>query len=172
MRCTLLLFLTLVINIGSAVAQERVPDTQMSQTLVTEIHALRLDLQHTAATIERVQIVIYRLQAQAALVEKAEQHLDQARNECKQAQEQQKLAVIEIERMRKQRSGSGPEQKAAEQMILEFQAQMETWTAHTQQCQVEQFDAENKFRAEQVKMSELENQLVQLDQILVGLSRK
>ena len=172
MRCTLMLFLMLVIRTSPAVAQASPPDSQMAQTLITEIRALRLDLQNTAATIQRVQIVMYRLQAQAALVDKAEQRLDQSRGQCKLAQDQQKLTATQIEQLRKQNANNAADQKAVEQAISQLQAGMETWAGQAQQCQIDQVDAETQFRAEQAKMTALEDQLVQLDRVLAGYERK
>jgi hypothetical protein len=166
-----MLYLMLVFKTGPAVAQAVSPDSQMAQTLLTEIRALRLDLRDTAATMQRVQIVMYRLQAQAALVDKAEQRLDQARGQCKQAQEQQKFTATQIEQVRKQNANAA-DQRAAEQIISQLQAAMETGAGQAQQCQVEQIDAEIQFRTEQAKMSALEDQLVQLDQVLAGHDRK
>lgn len=161
MGYTLILLLTLGIETAPGADKEALPDS-----LVAEIHALRMELQNTAATIQRVQIVMYRLQAQGYSLEKATGRLDMARGTCKQAQDQQKFTATQIEQMKKQSSQSGPEQKNAEQMSFQFQAQMEMWVSQAQQCQGEQADAESQFRLEQAKMSELENQLDQLDRVL------
>ncbi len=137
-------------------------------SLIAEIHALRMELQNTAATIQRVQIVMYRLQAQSYSLEKATGRLDMARGQCKQAQDQQKFTVTQIEQMKKQGSQNGPEQRNVEEAISRLQAQMEMWVSQAQQCQGEQADAENQFRLEQAKMSELEGQLEQLDRVLAA----
>jgi chromosome segregation ATPase len=163
MRYTLFFFLMLAIKTAPAA------DTD---SLISEIRALRFDLQNTAATIQRVQIVMYRLQAQGASVERATGRLDMARGQCKQAQEQQKMVGAQIEQFKKQSPQSGVEQKNVEQVISQFQATMEVWVSQAQQCQGEQAEAEAQFRMEQAKMSELENQLEQLDQILAGRGRK
>jgi hypothetical protein len=65
--------------------------------MLTEIRQLRHDLQTTAATIQRVQIVMYRLQAEAALMDRATQRLDQARAGCSQGQMQRKRLAAQIE---------------------------------------------------------------------------
>ena len=75
MRCTLMLLTTLGIYAAPATAQAASQDLQIAQTLVTELRELRQDLRNTAASIQRVQIVMYRLQAQATLVDKAAQRL-------------------------------------------------------------------------------------------------
>jgi chromosome segregation ATPase len=145
-----------------------VPD-QVTDSLLAEIRALRLDLRDTAAAIQRVQIVMYRLQAQWSAVEKATGRLDMARGQCKAAQDQQKFTAVRIEEMKKQ---SGGELKNAEQMISQLQSAMEMAAVQAQECQGEQADAEAQFRLEQAKMSELENQLERLDQVLAGVGRK
>src|SRR5882672_3521547 len=55
------------------------PDTVLTQTLITEIRALRQEIQATTVTAQRVQIVLYRLQSQTALLAGAQQRLDTAR---------------------------------------------------------------------------------------------
>ena len=113
---------------------------------------------------------MYRLQAQAFLVDKAEQRLDQARNWCKQTQTQQKFVLTQIDQAeaRKQNLQNASGQRALEQTISQLRSSIETAAGETQQCQVEQVDAENQFRGEQAKKNELENQLDQLDQILAS----
>ena len=143
-------------------------DSQMAETVLTEIRALRLDLRNVAATIQRVQIVMYRLQAQDAVVDKITQRLDTARVVCKQAQEQQKAVAAQIELIKKQSAQNGVDQKQIEQEIAGLQSTLEMWNSQLQQGQVDQVDAEAQFRLEQAKRSELENQLEQLDRILAG----
>jgi hypothetical protein len=162
MRCTFIFFLAVVTKMASAQA---VPD---AQTMLTEIRALRLDLRNTAVIMQRAQIAMYRLQAQAAFVEKATQRLDMARGQCKQLQEQQKFAAAQMERMKKQGPQNGVDPKQAEQMMFGLQAGMDAWAEQMQQCQAEQMEAESQFRMEQGKMVELEQQLARLDQVLAG----
>jgi hypothetical protein len=165
---------TLLLQTAAAVAQTASPDSQMTQTMLAEIRQLRQDLQATAVTIQRVQIVMYRLQAQSALVDRATQRLDQARAGCRQAQNQQKMFAdqIELAEARRRNSKDPSDQKAAEEMLSSLKSSAEMSTSEEQQCQVEQIDAENQFRTEQAKMSELQDQLDQLDQTLAGHGRK
>ena len=170
MRFTLTLVLMLVVETAPAVAQPVSSDSQMTPPMLKEIRELRQDLRNVAATIQRVQIVMYRLQAQAALVDKAAQRLDQARGECKQAQAQQTMMKSEIERAetRKRNSQNAPDQTLAEDMISRLQSSLETFIGEAQQCQADQVDAETQLRAEQAKINEFQNQLDQLDQGLAA----
>jgi hypothetical protein len=54
-----------------AMNQDALPDSPMAQTMLAEIRALRMDLKNTAAIIQRVQIVMYRLQVQSASLDRA-----------------------------------------------------------------------------------------------------
>ncbi len=167
MLCTWMLFFTVAMDVTSAA-----PDSQMAETVLSEIRALRLDLRNVAATIQRVQIAMYRLQAQDAVVDKVTQRVEMARGVCKQAQEQQKATAAQLELIKKQSSQNGVDQKQIEQEIAMLQGTLEVWNGQSQQCQVDQVDAEGQFRVEQAKRSELENQLEQLDRILAGQERK
>jgi hypothetical protein len=143
-----------------------------SQTMLAEIRALRLDLRNTAATIQRVQIVMYRLQAQAMSLERATGRVDMARGQCKAAQDGQKFAAAQIEELKRESSQNGADQKGLELRISQFQATLEVSVSQAQQCLGEQADAEAQLRVEQGKMSELESQLEQLDRVLAGEARK
>ena len=170
MRHRLIFLLTLVLKIAPAAAQTASPDSQMAQTMLTEIRQLRLDLQNTAAAIQRVQIVMFRLQAQSTLLQRATERLDQTRSGCRQAQEQQKMVVAAIERIdvRRRNSQNPSDQSAAEETLSQLKSSAEASTGQMQACQAEQIDAETQFRTEQAKMDELQNQLDQLDQVLAG----
>ena len=61
-------------------AQTASPDTQALQALATEIRHLRQDLQATTIATQRVQIVLYRLQTQTAMVTRAASRLDDLRS--------------------------------------------------------------------------------------------
>jgi chromosome segregation ATPase len=172
MRWISTLFLTLILRSIPAAAQAVPADSQMGQTMLAEIRSLREDLLSTAAITQRVQIAIYRLHVQSAVLEKATQRLDQARGTCEQAQEQQRATASGIEEMKKTNAQGGVEPKAAEQMLAQLQSTQAMWADRAQQCQGEQADAENQFRNEQAKMNDLEAQLERLDQALSDNRRK
>src|SRR5450759_4402804 len=81
---------TFLITVTAAAAQTASPDTPALQALVTEIRQLRLDLQATTLVTQRVQIVLYRLQTQTALVTRASSRLDDARSSLGNAQSERK----------------------------------------------------------------------------------
>jgi len=129
-------------------------DSQVAQTVLDEIRAFRLELRNTAATIQRLQIVMYRLQAQGAILDRATNRLEMVRGTCTQARDQQKLTAAELEQMKKQSWPNGVDQKAVEQSISQMQSTMEMWASRAQLCQGEQADAEAQFRVEHQRLEQ------------------
>ncbi len=155
-------------------AQTASPDSSLTQALLTEISLLRQDLQTIAVTIQRVQIVMYRLQAETNLMARATQRLDEARTKCSQAQVQRKNIANQIELAEATaRNAQNPaERKDAEQMIPRFKSAVEMFTNEEQQCQAREADAETQSRAEQAKLTDLQDQLDKLDKVLAGYTGK
>ncbi len=152
----------------AAGAQTALPDSQIAQILVTEIRGLRQDLRNTAATIQRVQIVLYRLQSQTEIGEKTVQRLDEVRDRCRQLETQESSFRQEIAQAeaRKQNAQNESARAQAEQWVSQFQSGLEALAGQVQQCQAEQAEAENQARGEQAKRDQLSDQLDQLDQAI------
>jgi hypothetical protein len=164
----------LVLSISlPAFAQNGSPDNQLTQTLITEIRQLRQDLQTTAATIQRIQIVMYRLQAQTTIMNRASSRFDDAHNRCIITQQQYKMMSGEIQRAeeRLRTTQSPTEQKQIEDMITRFKSQIEMSASDTQACQVHESEADTQYRAEKAKMAELEDQLDKLDKLLATVGK-
>jgi hypothetical protein len=151
-------------------AQNSSADAQLTQILINEIRQLRQDLQTTAATIQRVQIVMYRLQAQTTLMARATQRLDEAHRHCTDVQNQRKMMARELNLVEeRQRTSQNPqEQKTMEETISRIKGQAEFFANEEQQCQVRESEADTQYRAERAKLSELEDTLEKLDKILAG----
>jgi predicted HTH domain antitoxin len=142
--------------------------------MISEIHQLRQDLQNSSAIVQRVNIAIYRLQAQATTLGRATQLLDQTRNQCKQQESQRKIVATQIEQAeaRKQASQSPSDQQANEEMLSYLKAAAATSAAEGQQCQAQQIDSETRVQTEEAKMNDLQEQLEHLDRDLAEHSRK
>jgi hypothetical protein len=167
--------LCLLLLAAPAVAQTASPDSQLTQALLTEIRLLRQDLQATAVTIQRVQIVMYRLQAETTLMSRATQRLDDARSKCSQAQVQRKNTATQIQQAEERQPNiqNPTERRDLEQQLLpRLKANLEMWTNEEQQCQAREAEAETQSRAEQAKLNELQDQLDKLDKVLAGYTGK
>ena len=157
-----------------AKAETPAPDSQMTLALLAEIRQLRVDMQTAAATIQRVQIGMFRLQIQGAQFARAKERLEQAGFACKQAQSQRQSTRAEIEQaeVSKRNAQNVADREAAEQRLSMLQRESEMWAKREQECQVEQADAEAQFRTEEGKMNELQDRLDRLDRVLASYGQK
>lgn len=164
----------LLLRTTNSVADTTPVDSQMTQAVLTEIRQLRLDLQATAAIIQRVQIVVYRIQAQENQLDRATQRLETARNACKGSEMQRNFLTTQIERTEGTRRGAQntSERQAAEDALARLKSSAEMLASEARECQGNQVDAEIQLRNEQTKMSELQDQLDKLDKVLAGDGRR
>lgn len=169
MHRTSTFFSTLLLT-AAAFGQPTSPDSLMTQNLLGEIRQLRRDLQATAATIQRVQIVMYRVQTGASLLNRVTERLESARYRCNEAQAQRKMTSTQIQdaETRKRNSQDPSEQKAFEEQLRYLKLTIERLASEEPQCQVELVEAETQFRAEQIKMNDLHEQLDRLDKVLAS----
>jgi SMC interacting uncharacterized protein involved in chromosome segregation len=166
--CFPLLFVTAVM------AQTGPPDTQTLQALVTEIHQLRLDLQANTVAAQRVQIALFRLQAQNAAVARATARLDEVRSKLAgQGTRHRQLSSALQQTEEKLRSSQDPkERKGPEEMVPQIKAELESVTADLQRYQASEAEAETQLRVEQAKLGELQNLIDRLDKLLESFGRQ
>ena len=165
--CTLLMS-------GAAFGQNAPPEPQTTQALLGEIRQLRQDLQNVAATIQRVQIVMYRLQAETTLLNHATERLENARVTCSQAQGQRKYVAAQLEQAeaRQRNSQSPSDQRVAEGMLAQLKSSAEVLADAEQECRTNEIDAQAQLRTEQAKMDDLQDQLDKLDKVLASYRGK
>jgi hypothetical protein len=174
MRRILICFAGMLLRAPSIVAETAPSDSQMTQAVLSEIRQLRQDLQATAAIIQRVQIVLYRIQAQENQLDRATQRLETTRDVCKGAEMQGKQFTTQIEQTEsaKRSAQSASDRQAAEEILVRLRSSAEMFASEARDCQGNQVDAEIQVRAEQAKMSELQDQLERLDKVLAGDGRR
>ena len=169
MRSALLLpFFTAAV----AFAQTLPQDGQLTQALLAEIRLLRQDLQSTAVAIQRVQLVMFRMQTATSALNRATQHLDDARNRCIYVQPQRKMLTVQVEQAEsRQRTAQTADSRVGEE-IARQKGNLEVLAVQEQQCQSTLLDAESQFRTKQAKMNEIQDQFDKLDRDLADLVRK
>jgi chromosome segregation ATPase len=175
MRRTVILFsATLFFTVAARSEQPGQSDHQVTQTLLNEVRQLRQDLQVMGATIQRIQIVMYRLQVQGDLLNRATQRCDTVQNECRYTPERRKMLTAQIEHLesRVQDLQNSAERAATTAQIAQFRSALESVAAAERECQAQLVEAETQFRAEQAKMTDLQDQLDRLDRILAAQGSK
>jgi chromosome segregation ATPase len=171
---SLTLILTALLLATAAHAQTAPPDSQLNQSMLAEIRQLRQDLQTAAATIQRVQIVMYRLQTQTSAVSEATQRRDEAQQECGRMSQQREYLMTEIEQAdERARSAQNPvEKQSAQAQAAALRNTLTTFNTEAQLCPARQAAAETQLRTEQAKKEDLEAQLDRLDKLLAALSTR
>ena len=149
------------------------PDTALTQTLITEIRALRQDLEAINVTSQRVQIALYRLQSQSALVAAAQQRLDAARSRANESERVRK----DVTRNMRSTEDQGPRNATPEEkmnfdaLLNGYRTQIEGLLADETQRRAAETDAESQLRAEQAKLVDHQSLLDRLDKVLDELAR-
>jgi valyl-tRNA synthetase len=165
---------TLAVFCLAAAAFAQTPDAQGLQALVNEIRQLRVDMQTTTLTTQRVQIVLYRLQSQTALVTRANSHLEELRSSLSNAQSDHKNASLRVQQLENtvHTLADNAERKHVEDALAGMKFEAERFAADEQRIQERMIDAETQYRTEQAKLAGLQDQLDRLDKVLDSLTRK
>ncbi len=172
MRRSRTLLLVSFLLAPAALAQNA--DTQLTQALLTEIRQLRQELQSMAAAMQRVQIVMFRVQSQATILGRVTSRLEDAKSRCSQIQSQKRSLTTQAEQMEsvQRTSQNTTEAKTFELRAGELRRILGNLSADEQQCQLREAEADTQFRAEQAKMNELQDQLDKLDKVLAAVGGK
>ena len=143
------------------------------QPLLAEVHQLRLDLQATTVTAQRVQILLYRVQLQQATTARVATRADEAHAKLADAQKQHARAAADLQQMQDwTNSATDPEKaKVFRAQAADLKRQVEIWSADEQQWQAKDVEAQSQLRAEQAKLDELQDTLDRLDKALASVAK-
>ena len=153
-----------------AQTQTAVP-TDPLQALLAEVHQLRLDLQATTVTAQRVQILLYRVQLQQATTARAANRAEDARGKLADAQKQHARAAADLQAVQEATriTTDAEKARALQAEATELKRQVDLWSAEEQQWQARDAEAQSQLRGEQAKLDELQDTLDRLDKVLAGL---
>jgi len=172
-RTTLFALVYLVFS-GPALGQTAPNDSQTLQSLLTEVRQLRQDVQTAALAARRGQILIYRLHAQQAVVDRLSERLEGTKTELTQLDRQRESWAAQVKRMeeRKSRVENPEERKELEDIIASEKQQAENRAAEEQELQSRKSGLEEELRTEQAKLGRLQDELDRLDRVLEDSSRQ
>lgn len=168
MRRKSVFLVTLLFTAAPARPADTTSDALVAQALLGELRQLRKDLQTTAATIQRIQIVIHRLEFENGQLERDTQLRDQAQAQCKFLDQRRKQMAKQIEQAEsRRRNAQTPEERQqADAMLTVFRS--EENPGEEQQCRADEADADGRLRAQQAKVDDLYSQLDRLDRALAA----
>jgi lysyl-tRNA synthetase class I len=148
-----------------AIAQAPSADAQTLQSLLEEVRKLRQDLQFTAATVQRMQILLYRIRNQMEVVAQTRQRHDEAQAALTQMKYRREQAAVQIKQQEESfnRSDDPNSRKYIEENLERMKQWMEQIAQAEPEVQVRETERANDLRIEQAKLSDLEDQLDRLD---------
>jgi hypothetical protein len=161
MRRVYLLILVVFGMTAATFGQATSSDPQTLQALLTEVRALRQDLQASLAKMQSAQILLSRLQIQEVVVSRASQHLDEARSKLAEVQVVMRSEAAEIKHFEED-APTSENPARVEEALNRAKGDLEASTNLEQQRQAIELDAEQQFRTEQDKLNSLETQLDEL----------
>jgi lysyl-tRNA synthetase class I len=143
-------------------------DTKTLQAILEEVRQLRQEINTTAATVQRAQILIYRLRIQMDVVSRATEKLEQTRNQLAQTKIQRNDASEQIRRFeevleRTQDANTREQIKGAIEQTKNWLAKS-TETEPEQQAKEVQYSTQ--LQLEREKLEDLQAQLDRLDKKL------
>jgi len=150
-------------------------DSQTLQALLLEVRALRQDLQITTIAAQRAQILIYRLQGQEAAVARASQRLEEAREKLARIRDERKHVAGDVKQQEdfvSNTENSPTRRKEVEGVLARDKARLESLENDEQERQAREIEAEHQLRAEEVRLSDLHDQLDRLDKALENSGRR
>jgi chromosome segregation ATPase len=152
-------------------AQSKEPDT--IQSLLSEVHQLRQDIEAMTVASQRVQIALYAWQMQEAAVGRTTQRLDDARNRCKGEDAARLRLATEVQLLESRSASSNmadPEVKSAQANLPRVKAMLDAQAIAVQTCEATAVDMANQLRNEQAKLAELQDRIDRLDKTLEQLT--
>jgi lysyl-tRNA synthetase class I len=135
------------------------------QSLLEEVRKLRQDLQSTAATVQRMQILLYRIRSQMDVVSQARQRLDESQAVLTQMNYQHEQASAQIKQQEESfnRSDDPNSRKYIEENLERMKRWLEQMAQAEPEAQAKEAERANDLRIEQAKLNDFEQQLDRLD---------
>ncbi len=149
--------------------QSTASESQGMQALVAEVRQLRKDLQVTNGNALRVQVLLFRLQAQEAAVARVLQHLNEARDRLAGVQRHKQDVASALKRLEDSVDNtdiSPADRKQVQSEISRLKVELETVSVEEQQKQTVEMEAEEQLRTEQAKLNGLEDRMDRLEKEL------
>ena len=169
MQRAFLLILVVLGTPAATVCQTAPSESQTLQALLTEVRALRHDLQVSLSRVQGAQILLSRLQIQQVAVTRASQHVDETRSKLAEVQlvQKEEAAMVAGLTSLKDEVSANPEKmpekiEDVQERLNRAQSDLTAATDLARQRQATQTEAEEQLQTEQDKLKKLEAQLDEL----------
>jgi DNA repair exonuclease SbcCD ATPase subunit len=152
----------------TAKAQNSPSDPQTLQTLLSEVHQLRLAIEHSSQVVPRIQIVVERLKMQQEQVARTTRQLDDLRRDLERSRSdlprmRQRLDTVAAESDQLTDPAKRRENDETTKML---KLDIEQSEKLTQQLQAREGELASQLQSEQLRLSELNDRLDQIERAL------
>ena len=140
-------------------------DSQTLNAILQEIRQLRQDVTSMTLVAQRVQILLYRVQLQDNVVSKSAERHDMAKGSLEDAERNKAEVVGNIKQQEERlRNVQNPEERTQlENSIRELKGTLDMWTKEEQRFRNAEVDANNEYRSEEMKLTELQDRLNRME---------
>ena len=174
-RATLLVF-GILLMATATFGQSSAGDSQTLQELLKEVKELRQDLRTSLASMQRGQLLLFRMQTEQAAVAQAQQRVDAANTSLERAQRMRRgienELKFETDRDTEEATPNPVERQRLEEQLPRIKAQLDNAQALEQQAQSNVMTAKDQLQNEQGKLDGLQGELDQVDHNLANLAKQ
>lgn len=157
----------------NALCQSPTKENDALQSLIAEVHQLRIDIEAMTAGSQRVQIALYKLQIQNAAVRRASRRADTMHDRCMREEDARQHMAADVQRIENVVAAGQMQENQAKDMQLQLadmKSKLDAQTAEAQNCQAAEAEASGQLQREQGKLTELQDRVDRLDDSLQKLS--
>jgi chromosome segregation ATPase len=158
-------------GVSTAFCQTQPATNDTLQSLLSEVHQLRIEIQAMTVASQRVQIALYQLQMQDAAVARATQRLDNEHNRCSGLEANRQHTATTIQAFESALSSATESQaKEIQTRVTDLKGMLDAQTAEAQSCQTSETELSGQLQNERVKLTESQERIERLDKALEKLS--
>ena len=153
-----------------AVSQTPRKEPDVLQSLLTEVHGLRQDIQAMTVASGRAQIAMSSLQIQDAAVARSSGRFESIRTKCSDLEFNRQHMAGDVQRLENHVSTGTPEDnketKTIENVLPQLKVDLEARTTELQACQAREAEASGQLQNDQARLAELQDRIDRLDRSL------
>jgi chromosome segregation ATPase len=153
---------------ASAQTPPATPDSSVIQSLLSEVHQLRLAIERTNSIGPRIQLVVERVKMQQQVVSRLSDQLETVRRDLdsRQAAETRSAEQIRNAESEINQTTDPNKRKNLEGELKDFRPMMEQMQKTTQLLQAREADLSSRLRSEQATLDGLNDRLNQIERSL------
>lgn len=163
----------MLLVVTNGLCQSPPKENDTLQSLMAEVHQLRIDIEIMTVASQRVQIALYKLQIQDAALARAAQRADGLHDRCMRAEDARQHTAANVQRIDNAPTSSSAQEsqtKNLQSQLAELKGMLDTQTAESQACQAAEAEASGQLQKEQGKLAEVQDLVDRLDNTLQKVS--